>query len=83
MQPGEVIDLGGMTFKFGKPLLARSGIADRKAGSLIGGWLKQTQPAVLLEVFQEASRAERDDVVAFIGGCIRYRKSQSQLRVPM
>ena len=74
MKPGEVIDLGGMAFKVGKPLLVRAGKTDKQAGSLIGGWLKQTQPAALLEIFQEASRAERDDIVAYIGGCLRQRK---------
>jgi hypothetical protein len=74
MKLGEVIDLGGMAFKVGRPLLARSGIAAKQTGTLIGGWLKKVSPAVLLEIFQESSRAERDDIVAYIVGCLRQRK---------
>ena len=74
LQTGEVIDLQGIVFKEGRRLLDRAGKTDRQSGSIIGGWLKKTQPAILLEAFQEASRADRDDVVAYIGACLRQRK---------
>jgi hypothetical protein len=74
--PLRPIDLNRSLWDTGKSFLIANGIAEHRAGSIIGRWRRDHGEAAVIEALARADAAAPSNVVEFIEGCLKNGKSK-------